>query len=154
MKPSPALEADMTLSIETIQEPTQEEQMAIFEILRAFNLAHGVSFDAEKFLIVLRDAAGEMVGGATGDSRWGWLFVGGFAVIDAYRGQGWGTRLMAKVETLARDRHCHTVWLDTYSFQAKPFYEKLGFSVFATMEDYPPGHQRFILSKKLVPLSP
>jgi GNAT superfamily N-acetyltransferase len=90
-----------------------------------------------------------MVGGATGDSRWGWLFVGGFAVDNAYRGLGWGTKLMAKVEQLARDRQCHTVWLDTYSFQAKPFYEKLGFSVFAMMDDYPPGHQRFILAKKL-----
>jgi GNAT superfamily N-acetyltransferase len=137
------------LSFETIQEPTQEEQLSIFELLKEYNLAHGVSFDAEKFLIVLRDPAGVMVGGATGDSRWGWLFIGGFAVDKTYRGQGWGTRLMAQVETLARDRLCHTVWLDTYSFQAKPFYEKLGFSVFATMKDYPPGHQRFMLSKKI-----
>ncbi len=137
------------LSIETIQTPTEAEQLSIFDILREYNLAHGVSFDAEKFLIVLRDSQGNMVGGATGDSRWGWLFVGGFAVIEAYRGQGWGTRLMTQVEAVARDRSCHSVWLDTYSFQAKPFYEKLGFSVFATMEDYPPGKQRFILSKKL-----
>jgi GNAT superfamily N-acetyltransferase len=139
----------MTLSIETIQEPTQEAQIAIFELLKEYNLAHGVSFDAEKFLIELRDPSGAMVGGATGDSRWGWLFVGGFAVNKAYRGQGWGTQLMAKVEQLARDRHCHTIWLDTYSFQARPFYEKLGFSVFATMKDYPPGHQRFMLAKTL-----
>jgi GNAT superfamily N-acetyltransferase len=139
----------MTLSIKTIQEPTQEAQLAIFELLKEYNLAHGVSFEAEKFLIELRDSTGAMVGGATGDSRWGWLFVGGFAVGQAYRGQGWGRKLMAQVEALACDRHCHTIWLDTYSFQARPFYEKLGFRMFAMMEDYPPGHQRFMLSKKL-----
>jgi GNAT superfamily N-acetyltransferase len=139
----------MTLAIETIPEPTQDAQMAIFELLKEYNLAHGVSFEAEKFLIELRDPSGVMVGGATGDSRWGWLFVGGFAVDKAYRGQGWGTRLMEQVEQVARDRHCHTIWLDTYSFQARPFYEKLGFSVFATMKDYPPGHQRFMLAKTL-----
>ncbi|MDB5536981.1 MAG: Acetyltransferase family protein, partial [Devosia sp.] len=41
------------------------------------------------------------------------------------------------------------IWLDTFSFQARPFYEKLGYSVFGTIPDYPPGGARYFLSKTL-----
>jgi hypothetical protein len=37
------------------------------------------------------------------------------------------------------------------SFQAQPFYEKLGFSVFGTLDDLPVGHQRIFLKKNLSP---
>jgi hypothetical protein len=43
------------------------------------------------------------------------------------------------------------VWLDTYSFQARGFYERLGYTVFGTINDYPPGHSRFFLTKTLSP---
>ncbi len=52
-------------------------------------------------------------------------------------------------EQEARDRGYAGVFLDTFTFQARPFYERLGYSVFATIEDYPPGHSRFMLSKRL-----
>ncbi|MGC6728099.1 hypothetical protein ACP0GO_26835, partial [Escherichia coli] len=41
------------------------------------------------------------------------------------------------------------MWLDTYSFQARGFYEKLGYTVFGTIDDFPPGHQRFFGRKRL-----
>jgi endonuclease/exonuclease/phosphatase (EEP) superfamily protein YafD len=37
----------------------------------------------------------------------------------------------------------------TFSFQARPFYEKFGYEVFATLEDYPPGHRKYFLRKAL-----
>jgi ribosomal protein S18 acetylase RimI-like enzyme len=39
------------------------------------------------------------------------------------------------------------VWLDTFSFQARGFYEKLGYTVFGEIENHPPGHSRFFLRK-------
>jgi hypothetical protein len=39
--------------------------------------------------------------------------------------------------------------LETHSFQARPFYEKCGYKVFGTLEDYPPGHAKFFLRKRL-----
>jgi len=41
--------------------------------------------------------------------------------------------------------------LETASFEARPFYEKLGYEVFAALEDYPPGHTKFYLRKRLAP---
>jgi hypothetical protein len=40
--------------------------------------------------------------------------------------------------------------LETYSFQARPFYERLGYEVFTTIDEYPPGHAKFFLKKALV----
>lgn len=56
---------------------------------------------------------------------------------------------MLRAEDEGRLRGCIGVYLDTFDFQARPFYEKLGFTVFGTLEDYPPGHRRFFLKKRL-----
>jgi hypothetical protein len=53
------------------------------------------------------------------------------------------------MEAEAIRRGCHGAFLDTFSYQARPFYEKLGYEVFGTLEDYPPGHQRFYMRKRL-----
>ena len=70
-------------------------------------------------------------------------------VRQAVRGQRWATRLMDQAEAYAVERHCHAVSLDTHSFQARPFYEKRGYEVFAELDAYPKGHKKFFLKKKL-----
>jgi GNAT superfamily N-acetyltransferase len=66
-----------------------------------------------------------------------------------YRGAGLGTELMRLAEEEARRRGCRGAWLDTFSFQARGFYERLGYSVFGTIGDHPPGHSRFFMKKAL-----
>jgi GNAT superfamily N-acetyltransferase len=97
----------------------------------------------------LEDDGGNAIGGVTGYSRWGWLFLASVAVPAELRGQGWGRRLIAAAETTAAQRGCRYVWFDTYSFQARPFYEKLGYQVFGQLPDHPPGHTRFFMFKTL-----
>ena len=41
-------------------------------------------------------------------------------------------------------------WLDTFSFQARGFYEKLGYEEFGRL-DYPPDHHRHFMQKGLTP---
>jgi iron complex outermembrane receptor protein len=50
---------------------------------------------------------------------------------------------------IGRKRGCHSAYLDTFSFQAKPFYERCGYEVFGVLEDFPKGHQRFFMRKSL-----
>ena len=70
---------------------------------------------------------------------------------ESARGRGLGRTLMRQAEDVALRRGCHGAWLDTFSFQARGFYEKLGYTVFGSIDDYPPGHSRFFMKKVLVP---
>ena len=55
---------------------------------------------------------------------------------------------MEMLENAGQERGCRYAY--TFSFQARPFYESLGYEVFCTLEDYPPGHRRFFMKKALV----
>ena len=48
-----------------------------------------------------------------------------------------------------RARGCVGARLDTYSFQARGFYERLGYTVTGAIEDCPPGHTRWSMAKRL-----
>jgi hypothetical protein len=56
---------------------------------------------------------------------------------------------MATAERLATKRKCLAVCLDTFEYQARPFYEKLGYTLFGTLEGYPPGYRQYYLMKRL-----
>jgi len=99
----------------------------------------------------LRDERGVFIGGAYGYVNWNWLFINLVWISESARGGGHGRRLILALEQAARERGCTHAHLDTFSFQARPFYEKLGYEVFSTLDDYPPGHQRFFMRKALGP---
>ncbi len=100
--------------------------------------------------IFLRDEDGKIRGGLTGDLWGGWLDIGFLWVDEDFRGQDYATRLMQQAENEARSNGCKNAEVSTFSFQARPFYEKLGYRVVAELEDYPPGHSHFLLRKALV----
>jgi hypothetical protein len=43
------------------------------------------------------------------------------------------------------------MWLDTYAFQARQFYERLGFEVFGQLDGLKPFFPRYFLKKTLEP---
>jgi hypothetical protein len=56
---------------------------------------------------------------------------------------------MKRAETYAIEHCCTDAFLDTFSFQARPFYEKLGYRVFGTLENHPAGLHHYFMTKKL-----
>ncbi|MFL5605250.1 MAG: GNAT family N-acetyltransferase [Gemmatimonadaceae bacterium] len=117
--------------------------------LRAFNVARIGDPREEPVHIFVRDVHGAIVGGLLGHIRWRWLYVAKLWVDDAHRGAGSGSALMKAAEEHGRARGCIGVYLDTFEYQARPFYEKLGYSLFGTLEGYPPGYRQFHLAKIL-----
>lgn len=105
--------------------------------------------DQDVFSVKVTDDAGAIVGGLWGQTGYGWLFTQLLAVPDKLRGGGWGNRLMDMAEAEARVRGCHSAWLDTFEFQARGFYEKLGYECFGQIDGYPPGFSRFFMKKTL-----
>ena len=99
--------------------------------------------------ILLKDDSGNTLGGLTGRWYYGWLFVELLFLPEHLRGQDFGTAIMQAAETYARQQGLIGVWLDTFGFQARGFYEKLGYVVFGELPDYPAGHSRYFLQKRL-----
>ena len=96
------------------------------------------------------DDAGELAAGIVGATWGGWLAIDLVWVREDQRGTGLGSELLRRIEQRARaERDCVGVRLDTWGFQAKPFYEKQGYTVFGVLEDYPPGETEYLLSKRL-----
>jgi ribosomal protein S18 acetylase RimI-like enzyme len=64
--------------------------------------------------------------------EWQYLYIDQIAVKKEYQRRGCGTRLLAEVFALARDKGIKTIALDTWSFnqQARSFLRKQGFSPF------------------------
>jgi predicted acetyltransferase len=67
---------------------------------------------------------------------------------------GYGSKLLATAEQYALEKGCHNAWLTTASFQARPFYEKFGYELFATLDEFPPGHKLYFLKKQLTAQRP
>lgn len=98
--------------------------------------------------IPLRAGDGAVEGGLWGCTACRWLHVEMLIVPESRRGQGLGTALMAAAEAEARRRGCIGGHVDALSFQAEPFYRRLGYSVFGVLEDFPPGHRRIFFRKR------
>jgi GNAT superfamily N-acetyltransferase len=97
----------------------------------------------------LKTDDGEIVGGALGNT-WGlWLYVSDVWVDPALRGKGYATKLMTAIENYSIRRGCVNSFLSTFSFQARPLYEKLGYRIFGTLENHPKGHSHYFLKKRL-----
>jgi GNAT superfamily N-acetyltransferase len=96
-----------------------------------------------------RDAQGSVAAGLYGFSWAGWLEIKLLWVREDLRHQGRGRKLLEAAEAEARARGCRHVWLDSYTFQAPPFYQRLGYEVFGTLDAYPAPYRRVFLTKTL-----
>ena len=123
--------------------------------LRAFNDLHSEyhrairSVEPTPLDILIRDAAGEIVGGLIASTYWGWLEVNVLWIAEGLRRLGHGRTLLRMAEAEARTRGCAHVMLTTYSFQARGFYDKEGYRVVGEMAGYPPGAVYYWMRKNL-----
>ena len=138
----------MEIALKT--EFTGDDIEAVRAPLIAFNReASGRVAGYHPFVFHILDDSGKPVGGAVGHGSFDWVFVELLFIPPNLRGKGIGTRLMQQIEEFAQARGLVGIWLDTFSFQARPFYEKLGYSVFGTLDGHPIGGSRHFLSKRL-----
>lgn len=97
----------------------------------------------------MRGADGRAIGGATGYTDRGWLYLDCFWLPEHLRRGGLGRRVLWAAEDEARRRGCGDSRLFTYSFQARGFYERNGYAVFGVLEGFPPGHSQVWMRKAL-----
>ena len=141
----------ITMTLEAQPEPA--DVAVIFDALAVFNRTFAGDDNYRPLAIFLRDRQGVVVGDLVGSTFWEWLRIDLLWVRDDLRGQGHGHRLLLAAEAEAVRRGCGQAFLDTQSFQAPAFYLKRGYRVFSELADFPRGHTRYFMAKRLQPPS-
>ncbi|MEO5815610.1 MAG: GNAT family N-acetyltransferase [Gemmatimonadaceae bacterium] len=129
--------------------PRAEDVDQVRAGLMAYNAAAVGPASVTRIALYVRDAEQTIRGGLVGFCAWEWLSVDLLWVEESLRGQGYGSALLAQAEAAARELGCNAVRLDTYEFQARPFYERHGYVVYGKLDGYPAGTRTYLLRKSL-----
>jgi GNAT superfamily N-acetyltransferase len=139
----------MKLTITVEREPPPERTRLLSDPLINFNESKAGDRRVRTFALFAKDASGIVLGGLVGSTHWNHCFVSTLFVHERFRKAGIGRELMQRAEAQALALACDAIFLDSFDFQAPGFYEKLGFEVFAVLPEYPRGHKRFYMVKRL-----
>ena len=132
-----------------LENPKEADGEVLLTLLDEDSKLKTTYIERSDFAVLLRDSeTGKVIGGVWGEDDYGWAFVCYLVVPKALQGQGLGTRLMTMAETIARDRGAAGMWLYTYEFQAKDFYQKIGFELFGSLDAGPNAIGQHFLRKK------
>lgn len=123
----------------------QDEQFVIDSLWQ-----HNSKFDdvdITPLFLTLRDDENQIFGGLVARTWWQGLEIQYLWISEQERGKGKGKELMLKAEEVAKARGCQMAYVDTFNFQAKGFYEKLGYQAYGSMDGYLGKHTRYYLKK-------
>jgi GNAT superfamily N-acetyltransferase len=143
------MKMDQKLQIQLDEDDDPVASRAVRAGLDAYNLDFTPLDNYCPLNLFVRGSDGAVLGGLLGNTYWGWLYISIFWLDKSLRGQGLGSLVLARAEEEAVRRGCRHVHLDTIDFQALPFYQKHGYTLFGVLDDKPPGHQSFFLRKDL-----
>ena len=131
------------------EQPKAEDFRVILDGVRSFNREMTGNERPRAVACFLRDEDEQIVGGVQGN-LWGRsVHIDALWVDQSLRGQGRGSELMKAVEDYAAAHGYSLAYLETASFQALPFYEGLGYSIFGELPGISEGHTLYFLQKEL-----
>lgn len=134
------------LSVSSAPEP--EAARIIGEGLNAYNDAIVGYQDRVLLHVIVRDSVGgAILGGISGRTSLGLMFLDLVYLPESLRGRDVGSRMLTLAEAEGRRRGCRAGVLYTISFQAPRFYERLGWRVFGQVPCDPPGTNRVFMTK-------
>ncbi|MEO1162208.1 MAG: GNAT family N-acetyltransferase [Chloroflexota bacterium] len=139
----------MTLTITRTLPPVSEQIDAVRQGLIAHNHTQVPALanqPKQSFNVVLREDD-EIVAGAVCELKWDYLYVDTLWTDERVRGLGYGSRVMHAAEHFALEHGIHRAYLMTTSFQARPFYEKLGYRAGTEQIDRPRQHTLYVMIK-------
>src|SRR4029453_4567002 len=127
----------MTPGITITSEPHagEEETSVIRDAADEFNMSVTGDRNYSPVALFLRDSSWAIMGGLLGNIWGGWLHITFLWVMESLGGQGYGNCLVQMAEEEARAKGCRGAYLETYSFQAHPFYERFGYHVIVELTD-------------------
>lgn len=112
------------------------------------NVSENIELPTKKNRNFLAFDDNKLIGGAIGFVEYNWYFLDLLYVNEEYRGKNVGTNLIKKIEEYAIKEHLIGVRMETWDFQARGFYERNGYAVFAEIKNCPPGTVDYYLKKE------
>ena len=131
----------------------EEDEELIEERLDAIN--HSIvspeeGAEDEDIVFKITDENGNLIAGCiVGIDCWKIGCLDILWVDEKHRRKGLGSALIRAAEKAARERNCYAMILGTFDFQARPLYEKHGYTLCGTIRDFPRGHANYTLMKRL-----
>lgn len=135
--------------LELTDAPDDASLATVLDGLKAFNAGLIGTSDLRKLAVLIRDENKTTIGGLSGHTIRGWLYIDMIFVPDSLRERGMATRLLAAAEAEAINRGCHAVWMDTVNPDALKLYLRLGYSISGELKEFARGLSCFILEKRL-----
>lgn len=147
------IDEETKVKVELALSPAAADLKTISQGIKSFNANHmpdNVVHEPDtRFAVFARDNSGKVIGGIRANAFWNYCIIELLWLSDAARGKGIGRQLMNEAEAHARELGFEFARTETLDFQAKSFYEKLGYEVYGELQDYPKGHSAYCLVKKL-----
>ncbi|KEA51745.1 hypothetical protein DT73_15975 [Mangrovibacter sp. MFB070] len=141
----------MPMALVKTDTPTEQQIAQLTGGLRSYNIQFVEPEMFRPFAVFDTDEQGVIQAGISGKQQGEWLSIEFLWVGEALRGTGLGGRLVAAVEEIAVERGSRYLLVDTFSFQALGFYQKQGFVLQMSLDNYPhTGQQRHYLTRSLV----
>ena len=140
------MSAGLRIAIEASDETVER---TIRAGLSAFNRAAVDKPERRHFNVVLRDGEGCVRGGLIASVNFDVMLIEDLFVEEACSRRGQGAKLVALAEEEGRARGARRACVSTFSWQARPFYEKLGFRVFGELPYRNGAHVLYWLAKPL-----
>ncbi|MBN21250.1 MAG: GNAT family N-acetyltransferase [Bdellovibrionaceae bacterium] len=137
------------MDIEVIESPNEELMQFFEKKIEEFNHKNWEVKEKHPLVITVRDSEEGIVGGVAAKTFGSWLLIENLWVHESLRGKNMGTQILNRLESAARKRGCKYVLLDTLNFQARPFYEQLGYQVQWIQENYPKEGCKYFMTKEL-----
>ena len=134
---------------ELIENPSEAAVQEIRNLLVMYNLSHIEDPACHDYMLRYADESGGLIAGMCFSIHGQWLEISFLFVNEQERTRGIGSQLLQEVEQLAWEKHCRMAALNTFGFQAKPFYEKSGYRVVYEQRNYPRTGSRYYMEKQL-----
>ncbi|MBJ7221993.1 MULTISPECIES: GNAT family N-acetyltransferase [unclassified Brenneria] len=134
------------MNLNITDNPDKNEEEFVIQSLWKHNQQYD-DVDIHPLFLNVKDDTGAIVAGLVARTWWGGLEVQYLWVDEKHRKSGLGRQLMQKAEEEALRRGCHLAYVDTFSFQARGFYEKLGYREYGNLPGYAHKHTRHYLAK-------
>lgn len=128
---------------------SQAEEAEIHQALRVFNRAKREPSEDIPLGVFYEDEQGRKLAGLTGEIFGNWLCIHYLWVSEEWRGQGIGSRLLARAEAEAVTQGAKYAFVDTFDFQAPNFYRRYGYQEVFHLTDYPYTGSRYYYTKAL-----